>query len=70
MPRFDRLKDWPAKLERMSVAELEAEYAYWRQRERDRGHREARQGAGKRAREVRSIIERRAGDRQSRDAAP
>ncbi|HKO20602.1 MAG TPA: hypothetical protein VJU82_17130, partial [Acidobacteriaceae bacterium] len=61
MTRFDRLKDWPAKLKRMTVAELEAEYAYWRRRERELGHREAKQGAGKRAREVQAEIDRRAG---------
>jgi hypothetical protein len=62
MTRFDRLKDWPAKLERMTVAELKAEYAYWRRREHELGHRDARQSAGKRAREVQAIIERRASD--------
>jgi hypothetical protein len=59
MTRYHRLKDWPEKLERMSLAELEQEYAYWRQRERELGHREARAGAAKYAREVQAVIDRR-----------
>jgi hypothetical protein len=59
MTRFDRLKDWPEKLERLSEAELRAELSYWRMRERELGHREARQGAAKYARTVQSAIERR-----------
>ena len=62
MSRFDRLKDWPAKLEKMTFAELQAEYAYWRRRERELRHREARQGAAKYAREVLAVISRRAGE--------
>jgi hypothetical protein len=56
MTRFDRLKDWPEKLERMTLAELEQEYAYWRQREGELGHREARAGAAKYARQVQAVI--------------
>ena len=47
----------------MSLAELEAEYSYWRQRERELGHRDAKKGAGKLARQVKSIIERRKDER-------
>jgi hypothetical protein len=59
MTRFDRLKDWPEKLERMTFAELEQEHAYWRQRERELGHREARAVAAKYARQVQAVISRR-----------
>ena len=59
MTRFDRLKEWPAKLERMTLTELRAEYAFWRRREGELGHRQAKQDAAKRAREVQSVIDRR-----------
>jgi hypothetical protein len=64
MTRFDRLKNWPTMLQEMTAAELEAEYTYWRRRERELGHRTARQGAAKRAREVLAVIERRAAERR------
>ena len=59
MTRFDRLKEWPERLERMTVAELKTEYAYWRQRERELGHRDAKKAAAKRARQVQAVIDRR-----------
>jgi hypothetical protein len=59
MTRFDRLKDWPAKLERMSEAELRAEVSHWLRRERELGHREAKQGAARYARTVQAVIARR-----------
>jgi len=65
MTRYDRLKGWPEKLERMSLAELEQEYAFWRQRERELGHREARAGAAKRARQVQAVIDRRSAETES-----
>jgi hypothetical protein len=62
MTRFDRLKDWPAKLERMSLAEFKQEYAFWRRRERELGHREAKKGAAAYARQVQAAIDRRAAE--------
>jgi hypothetical protein len=57
MTRFSRLKDWPASLERMSLTELEDEYAFWRRRERELGHPFARKGAANRARLVQKFID-------------
>jgi hypothetical protein len=62
MTRFDPLKEWPERQERMTVEELKAEYAYWRQRERELGHRNAKQEAAKRARQVQAVIDRRIAD--------
>lgn len=59
MTRFDRLKDWPERLERMTEEELRTELRHWRQRERELGHPNAKADTAKRARTVESVIERR-----------
>jgi hypothetical protein len=52
MSRFDRLKNWPDCLKRMSMDELEQERAYWLGRIKYLGHAQAQKGAANHAREV------------------
>jgi hypothetical protein len=52
MSRFARLKNWPDCLKRMSIDELQRERAYWLERIKTLGHRQAKKGAADYAREV------------------
>jgi hypothetical protein len=59
MTRWDKLKDWPASLDRMSVDELRTELAYWKARERERGHRQKKKDAMNHARIVEKLLDER-----------
>jgi hypothetical protein len=67
MTRWDKLKDWPASLERMSVDELRKELAYWRAREREPGHRQKKKDAMNHARAVESLLDRRLDEQAASD---
>jgi hypothetical protein len=59
MTRWNKLKDWPASIERMTIEELRAELAYWKARERERGHREKKKDAMNHARIVEGLLDER-----------
>ena len=61
MTRWDKLKDWPASLERMTVQQLRTELAFWKARESERGHREKKKDAMNHARIVERLLDDRLG---------
>ena len=56
MSRFDRLRDWPERLARLSLEELLAERRYWLTRAEHVGHRQARKELLDHARTVEKVI--------------
>jgi len=59
MTRFARLKDWPEKLETMTLDELQRERRYWQTQSELLGHREARKSSLDRVREIDKVVARR-----------
>lgn len=59
MSRFDRLRNWPEKLERMTVAELRSERQYWETRARLPVGTVLQKALLQRIREVEKVIARR-----------